>query len=115
MVQESENIDVVLNYNNSGNPSSSAYLDYISLKGSSALSFNGSQLIFYNDDLETEAEVVTYQISNSENINSIFFSFAVSVKQLITVWDESENGKTRPSDSVLSSTPFSLNHHTVSS
>ena len=69
---QSENIDVVLNYNNSGNPSSSAYLDYISLKGSSALSFNGSQLIFYNDDLETEAEVVTYQISNSENINSIW-------------------------------------------
>ena len=43
---QSEIIDVTLDYNNNGNPSSIAYLDYISLKGTSSLVFNDSQLIF---------------------------------------------------------------------
>ena len=69
---QSEIIDVTLDYNNNGNPSSIAYLDYISLKGTSSLVFNDSQLIFYNDNLITESDIVSYQIDNSENINAIW-------------------------------------------
>ncbi len=61
-----------LTYNNNGNPISSAYLDYISIKATSELNYNGGQLTFYNDDLDFDNEVVKYQISNSNNIFSIW-------------------------------------------
>ena len=69
---QSDNINISLDYNNNGNPSSIAYLDYISLKATSSLVFNESQLIFYNDDLIIDSENVTYQITNSANINAIW-------------------------------------------
>ena len=68
----SSQANITLTYNNNGNPASSAYLDFISIEAISSLNFNGGQLIFYNDDLDFESEIVRYQISNSNNILSIW-------------------------------------------
>ena len=68
----SSETNIRLTYNNNGNPSSSAYLDYISLEGTSNLIFNNGQLIFYNNDINYVDQIVSYQISNSQNINKIW-------------------------------------------
>mgnify|MGYP001374885670 FL=1 len=68
----SSQANITLTYNNNGNPASSAYLDFISIEAISGLNFNGGQLIFYNDDLDFESEIVSYQISNSSNILSVW-------------------------------------------
>jgi len=68
----SSDVNITLTYNNNGNPASSAFLDYISIEAISGLNFNGGQLTFYNDDLGFESEIVSYQISNSNNILSVW-------------------------------------------
>ena len=68
----SSTANITLTYNNNGNPTSSAYLDYISLEATSALNFNGGQLTFYNKDLDIESQIINYQITNTSNIRSIW-------------------------------------------
>ena len=68
----SSTANITLTYNNNGNPTSSAYLDYISLEATSALNFNGGQLTFYNKDLDIESQIISYQISNTSNLSSIW-------------------------------------------
>jgi hypothetical protein len=65
-------INVSLDYNNNGNPSSYAYLDYISIEATCGLSFNGSQLIFYNNDVENLNGVGKYVISNSNSLDEVW-------------------------------------------
>ena len=65
-------INVTLDYNNNGNPSSYAYLDYISIEATCGLSFNGSQLIFYNNDVENLNGVGKYVISNSNSLDEVW-------------------------------------------
>ena len=68
----SSQANLTLTYNNNGNPASSAYLDYISIEAISSLTFNAGQLTFYNNELDYESEIVSYQISNSNNILSVW-------------------------------------------
>ena len=65
-------INVTLDYNNNGNPSSYAYLDYISIEATCGLSFNGSQLIFYNNEVENLNGVGKYVISNSNSLDEVW-------------------------------------------
>ena len=66
------NISVDLNYNNNGNPSSVAYLDYISLEGTCDLSYNGDQFIFYNKNLVDLLGIAEYNITNANSISNIW-------------------------------------------
>ena len=66
------NISVDLNYNNNGNPSSVAYLDYISLEGTCNLSYNGDQFIFYNKNLVDLLGIAEYNITNANSISNIW-------------------------------------------
>ena len=68
----SSTANLLLTYNNNGNPASSAYLDYISIEASSSLNFSDGQLTFYNNDLDLDSEIVNYEISNANNISSIW-------------------------------------------
>lgn len=68
----SSTANITLNYNNNGNPASTAYLDYISIEASSSLNYNNGQLTFYNNDLDLDSEIVNYEISNSNNISAIW-------------------------------------------
>ena len=65
-------INVTLDYNNNGNPSSYAYLDYISIEATCGLSFNGYQLIFYNNEVENLNGVGKYVISNSNSLDEVW-------------------------------------------
>ena len=68
----SSTANIKLTYNNNGNPASSGYLDYISIEGRSNLNFNNSQLIFYNSDIDDDYNIVNYEITNAQNIMSIW-------------------------------------------
>ncbi len=68
----SSTANIKLTYNNNGNPASSGYLDYISIEGRSNLNFNNGQLIFYNSDIDDDYNIVDYEITNAQNVISIW-------------------------------------------
>ena len=68
----SSTINVSLNYNNSGNPASTAFLDYISMEATCDLIYDGEQLIFYNNNINSFPLVVEYQIGSDQNIYNIW-------------------------------------------
>jgi len=68
----SSTANIKLTYNNNGNPASSGYLDYISIEGRSNLNFNNGQLIFYNSDIDDDYNIVNYEITNAQNVISIW-------------------------------------------
>lgn len=63
----SSTINISLNYNNSGNPASTAFLDYISLEATCDLIYSGDQLIFHNNNINSLPSVVEYQIGSNQN------------------------------------------------
>ena len=66
------NISVDLNYNNNGNPSSVAYLDYISLEGTCDLNYNGDQFSFHNKNVLDLSGIAQYNITNANSISNIW-------------------------------------------
>ncbi|MEM1001442.1 MAG: peptidase C25, partial [Bacteroidota bacterium] len=68
----SENISVGLNYNNGGNPSANAYLDYINIEATRRLQYVGDQLRFRNEIVATTPGVVQYNVSNSSQVSYVW-------------------------------------------
>ncbi len=68
----SSTINVSLNYNNSGNPASTAFLDYISLEATCDLIYSGDQLIFHNNNINSLPSVVEYQIGSNQNMYNVW-------------------------------------------
>ena len=68
----SSNINVNLIYNNGGNPSALAYLDYISLEATRALNFSGNQFKFKNSDVAQITGIGQYNITNTSDISEIW-------------------------------------------
>ena len=60
----SEKIEVSITYNNNGNPSASAFLDYIEIIGKKHLSFSDFQFSFRNFEQAKTTGVIEYQIEN---------------------------------------------------
>jgi hypothetical protein len=65
-------IDVSLNYNNGGNPSARAYLDFIEVSGKKQLIAGGFQFSFRSFEAANTSGIVEYQIQNSQNIFQIW-------------------------------------------
>ena len=65
-------IDFNLNYNNGGNPSARAYLDYIEVSGKKQLIVDDFQFSFRSFEATNTSGVVEYQIQNSQNISQIW-------------------------------------------
>ncbi|WP_431136252.1 type IX secretion system sortase PorU [Psychroserpens mesophilus] len=65
-------VSVNLEYNNNGNPSSLGYLDYVSIEAIRDLIYNGGQLRFKNDIVETTNGIAEYVISNASNVNEVW-------------------------------------------
>ncbi|TVZ55480.1 putative secreted protein (Por secretion system target) [Lutibacter sp. Hel_I_33_5] len=61
-------IDVVMTYDNAGNPSSKAYLDYIEIIGEKQLIVNDKQFSFRNFNQATLTGIAEYSIQNATNI-----------------------------------------------
>ncbi|OUR91343.1 peptidase C25 [Flavobacteriales bacterium 34_180_T64] len=68
----SSTVTVNLNYDNNGNPSSRAYLDYISFEATRTLSYEGDQLLFKNHEVTNTPGVVQYNLSNASLVNEIW-------------------------------------------
>ena len=68
----SDNITVTLNYDNSGNPSASAYLDYINIEATRQLSYAGDQLTYKNRDVNNNPGIVEYTVTNTGAVREIW-------------------------------------------
>ncbi len=68
----SSTINIGLNYNNNGNPSALAYLDFISLEGTSQLNYSGVQFIFKNYEVAQATGVAQYSVSNASNVSEVW-------------------------------------------
>lgn len=68
----SEDVSVTLTYNNSGNPSSAGYLDFINLDVPTALSGTGSQFVFKNSIAATQTGVGAYVLSEIQEYSQVW-------------------------------------------
>ena len=65
-------VNVEVTYNNNGNPSAKAYLDYIEVLGMKQLKADGKQFSFRNLNVNTTAATFEYLIENVSNINNVW-------------------------------------------
>ncbi len=68
----SSNIDLSLEYNNNGNPSALAFLDYVSLEAVRDLAYVDGQLIFKNNGVAQASGIGQYNISNATNVIEVW-------------------------------------------
>ncbi|PNQ73455.1 peptidase C25 [Hanstruepera neustonica] len=68
----SENIRVDLAFDNNGNPSAEAFIDYISLEATRALTYSGQQFTFYNLDVASASGIAQYNVSNTSQVSEIW-------------------------------------------
>jgi hypothetical protein len=68
----SQDVEVKLVYNNSGNPSTNGYLDFISIEATRGLAFAGNQFVFKNDEVALNPGVVQYTLSNAINVQEVW-------------------------------------------
>lgn len=68
----SENINVKLSYNNNGQSSARAYLDYIEIIGKKKLIVGNKQFGFRNFEAFNTANAISYTLQNSSNIYNIW-------------------------------------------
>ena len=67
-----QDVEVKLVYNNSGNPSTFGYLDFISIEATRGLIFDGNQFVFKNDQVALNSGVVQYTLSNANNVQEVW-------------------------------------------
>jgi hypothetical protein len=65
-------VTLEITYNNNGNPSANAYLDFIEIVGKKQLVANGSQFSFRSFDQFDTLETVEYLIKNATNIFQVW-------------------------------------------
>jgi hypothetical protein len=68
----SSSVEVKITYDNSGAPSSKAFLDYINIKAKRELKGTGKQFRFQHDDAATLIGVGSFQISNAAAISQVW-------------------------------------------
>ena len=79
-----EQIDVQITYNNGGNPSSKAYLDFIEVIGNCKLVARGRQFSFQNTNANNSQNIYEYSISNANNVNELWdVSDPINPKQIL--------------------------------
>ncbi|MHB0753668.1 type IX secretion system sortase PorU [Polaribacter sp. M15] len=67
LLNSSQNIEVAITYNNNGNPSANAFLDYIEIVGKKQLSFSDFQFSFRSFEQANTIGTVEYQIQNGSS------------------------------------------------
>jgi len=68
----SDDITVTFDYNNNGNPSANAFLDYINIEATRNLIYEGGQLVFKNREVVTTPGIAEYNLSNTSTISEIW-------------------------------------------
>jgi hypothetical protein len=65
-------VTVEITFNNNGNPSADAYLDYIEVIGTKELQMSTEQFAFRNFDVSNATGIAQYQIQNAVAINQVW-------------------------------------------
>ena len=65
-------VAIEISFDNNGNPSANAYLDYIEVLGNKKLIANGNQFNFRNFSVMNTNEVVDFSIENAVNVSSVW-------------------------------------------
>lgn len=68
----SSNVAIEMQYNNNGNPSSVAYLDYVRVEAIEHLRGKNEQFLFTNKETENMIGIGEYRMSNAQNIKEIW-------------------------------------------
>ncbi|MDO5972166.1 type IX secretion system sortase PorU [Flavivirga aquimarina] len=68
----SEKVEVGLNFDNQGNPSTKAYLDYISIEATRSLNFTGEQFQFKNSVVASTSGIGQYNMTNTSQVSEIW-------------------------------------------
>ena len=97
-------INVNLDFNNNGNPSSYAYLDYISIEATCNLVFNDSQLIYHNNEVQNLNGIGKYVISNSSSVDEVW-----NVSDISNITFK-ENSNSEPNFTIKSNLGFSAKY-----
>ena len=71
-IPASTNIDVLIDYNNRGNPSAKAYLDYIEVVGEKNLRVENNQFLFRSFNAANSTGIVEYKIENASTISQVW-------------------------------------------
>ncbi|RCW89909.1 type IX secretion system sortase PorU [Winogradskyella arenosi] len=87
----SDEVNVTLDYNNSGNPSANAYLDYINIEATRGLRYEGDQLVFKNNDVVSTPGIVQYNIANTSNVREVW---DITDRFNVTTVENSDNADT---------------------
>jgi len=67
-----DNVNVTIAYNNNGNPSARAYVDYIEVYGEKQLIATGSQFAFRSFEVANTNGIVEYKVENQNNIYQVW-------------------------------------------
>tara|TARA_R110001583_G_scaffold145635_1_gene297565 strand:+ start:8650 stop:12459 length:3810 start_codon:yes stop_codon:yes gene_type:complete len=65
-------VSVEVNYNNNGNPSAKAYLDYIEILGKKKLIATGNQFSFRNLAINNTSEIFEFSLENASNVDLVW-------------------------------------------
>ncbi|WP_458627612.1 type IX secretion system sortase PorU [Winogradskyella sp. PC D3.3] len=68
----SDIVTVDFEYNNNGNPSANAYLDFINITATRDLKYEGEQLVFKNKDVVLTPGIAQYNLSNAASVREIW-------------------------------------------
>lgn len=93
-----ETVTVDLSYNNSGNPASIGYLDYITINGLRKLQGVGGQLTFRNDEVVDLIGIGEYQITSASEFSQVW---DVTNPQIISSKQNEGNASTLTFKSIL--------------
>jgi hypothetical protein len=93
-----ETVTIDLVYNNSGNPSSIGYLNYIGVEALRSLTGVDGQLSFRNTDVATVSGIGEYQISNASQFSQVW---DVTNSQFITSKQNEGNASTMSLKAIL--------------
>ncbi|MCI2227562.1 type IX secretion system sortase PorU [Polaribacter sp. MSW13] len=80
----STNINISLTYNNNGNPSANAYLDFIEIVGKKQLSFSDYQFSFRSFEQANTTGIVEYHINNGSALFQLWDVTNYSSPKIIT-------------------------------
>jgi hypothetical protein len=72
IVNNSDNIEVSITFDNNGNPSASAFLDYIEIVGKKQLKFSDFQFSFRSFEQANGTGIVEYQIDNGASASQVW-------------------------------------------
>ena len=90
-VNTSESIQIEMSYNNNGNPSANAYLDFIEIVGEKKLAANNNQFSFRSFQQFQASTSVAFQIANANQIYQVWDVSNHLSPQIITNEDTGNN------------------------